>query len=211
MLSDILYGLGITVSLFSVTWLISLPISLLISVVVFLNPGIRLSAKIFSVFFSITPLLAILFWFHYPAQTLLGIVVNPYQTSILVLTLFVVANASDILIETMFDINRRYVDAIKVLGISWKHYLRKALLPVTVYTAVPRLLSLAVMSVHATMFTSLIGVEELFRITQRLNSQYLKPVELFSVMAIGYIAICLPLYLLAMYTKHRFKIGNEQA
>jgi polar amino acid transport system permease protein len=211
MLPDIAFGLYVTVSLFAIAWIIGFPVSLLITILVFLNPGFRHYVKIFSIFFAITPLLAVLFWFHYPAQTLLGIVVNPFQTSVFVLTLFVIANATDILIVNMLDINQRYVDAIKVLGVSWKHYLRKALLPVTVYSAIPRLLNLAVMTVHATMFTSLIGVEELFRVIQRLNSQFLKPVELFSIMAIGYILICLPLYALAVYMKQRYKTADEQA
>jgi len=211
MFPDIVLGLYVTLSLFSFSWLIGFPISLLFAVMVFLHPSTRLYVKVFSVFFAITPLLAVLFWLHYPAQTLLGIVVNPYQTSVFVLTLFVIANATDILVVTMIDVNQRYIDAIKVLGISWQYYLKKALLPVTIFTSIPRLLNLAVTTIHATMFTSLIGVEELFRIIQRLNSQYLKPVELFSIMALGYIVMCLPLYGMAVYIKQRYKIGDEQA
>jgi polar amino acid transport system permease protein len=209
MAQDLFYGISVTVSLFLWAWLIGMPVALLIAVSAFLRPSARILVKAFAIFFTVTPLLAILFWLHYPAQSTLDIVVPPYNTAVLVLTLFVIAGVSDILLVSMIETNIRYRDAIKVLGVRWGRYLRKVLLPVSVVTSLPRLLTLAIVTIHATMFTSLIGVEELFRVTQRLNSLYLKPVELFSVMAFGYLVICLPLYALARYLEQHSIINHE--
>lgn len=61
------------------------------------------------------------------------------------------------------------------------------------------------------MFASLIGVEELFRVVQRLNAQMLRPVELYTALAASYAALCLPLYLAANYLNERLARGGGHA
>jgi ABC-type amino acid transport system permease subunit len=55
-----------------------------------------------------------------------------------------------------------------------------------------------------TLFASLISVQELFRVAQQINSQIYKPIEIYTALAVFFIAICLPLNLLAYWFKKKY-------
>jgi ABC-type amino acid transport system permease subunit len=47
-------------------------------------------------------------------------------------------------------------------------------------------------------------VQELFRVTQQINSLIYKPIEIYTALAVFFIAICLPLNLLAYWLKKKY-------
>jgi ABC-type amino acid transport system permease subunit len=57
---------------------------------------------------------------------------------------------------------------------------------------------------QATLFASLISVDEIFRVAQQVNSLIYKPVEIYSMLALLFIAICVPLHLLANYLRQKY-------
>jgi polar amino acid transport system permease protein len=57
---------------------------------------------------------------------------------------------------------------------------------------------------HATLFASLISVEEIFRVSQRINSTIYRPVEIYTALALFFLMVCLPINLLAAYLKKRY-------
>ena len=54
------------------------------------------------------------------------------------------------------------------------------------------------------LFGSLISVEEIFRISQQINSQLYRPVEIYSALAILFVAVSLPLNMLANYLRNKY-------
>lgn len=211
MYSEFLVGISKTLLLFSMSYFPGFLIGAFIAIVTFFYAKVRSIFFVVSVFFSIVPLLAVLFWFHYPLQTTLGVVWSPLVTSIIVLSIYVIFNVVVILNDTFDTVHKKYNETVKVLGLSINHYILKVLGPISLFLAAPRLLTLAIVTIHATMFSSLIGVDELFRVTQRLNAEYLKPVELYSFMALGYLIICLPLYFIGRYISKIFSNSFENA
>jgi ABC-type amino acid transport system permease subunit len=57
---------------------------------------------------------------------------------------------------------------------------------------------------QATIFASLISVGEIFRVAQRINSEVYRPVEIYTALALFFLAVCLPLHGLAQYLKKRY-------
>jgi len=57
---------------------------------------------------------------------------------------------------------------------------------------------------QATLFASLISVEEIFRVSQRINSTIYRPVEIYTALALFFLAVCLPINLAAAYLKKRY-------
>lgn len=211
MYSEFLVGISKTLLLFGMSYFPGFLIGTFIAIVTFFYAKVRSIFFVVSVFFSIVPLLAVLFWFHYPLQTTLGVVWSPLVTSIIVLSIYVAFNVVVILNDTFDTVHKKYNETVKVLGLSINQYILKVLGPISLFLAAPRLLTLAIVTIHATMFASLIGVDELFRVTQRLNAEYLKPVELYSFMALGYLIICLPLYFIGRYISKIFSNSFENA
>jgi ABC-type amino acid transport system permease subunit len=54
------------------------------------------------------------------------------------------------------------------------------------------------------LFASLISVEEIFRVSQRINSLEYKPVEIYTALALFFLSISLPVNALALWLRSRF-------
>jgi ABC-type amino acid transport system permease subunit len=61
-----------------------------------------------------------------------------------------------------------------------------------------------VIMLHTTLFASLISVEEIFRVSQRINSTIYRPVEIYTALAFFFLLVCLPINLGAYYLKRRY-------
>lgn len=209
MLVEFLYGAYKTLSLAGTAWIFGLPMGIQFSFASLRFGKYSFYLSSLSVFLTVVPFLAILFWFHYPLQNILNVVWTPYSTSVFLLSLFVAVISGEIIAEEMRKIKVELMNSADVLGIRSSLFIRRVIFPTAIQNALPRLLNLAVVSIHMTMFASLIGVEELFRVTLRINSEYLQPVKIFTVMAGVYASICLPLYFLARLLDRRInKKGN---
>lgn len=203
MLTELLYGARNTILIVTAAWSIGLPFGILISFVSLLSPDLRKFFRVAAVILSILPLLVILFWLHYPLQTILNVVIPPIYTSIVLLIVYVTLISGDILAEQMLSMRENLFEAALVLGIPEAIFTKKILFSASLQNSLSRLLTLAVGTVHITMFMSLIGVEELFRVSQRLSSQLSKPIEVYTAMAITYAILCAPLYVFGLFFRRR--------
>jgi ABC-type amino acid transport system permease subunit len=57
---------------------------------------------------------------------------------------------------------------------------------------------------QSTLFGSLISVEEVFRVAQRINATAYQPVQIYTALALFFLLLCLPLYLLAYWLHMKF-------
>lgn len=197
MYQEFLYGAYKTLSLACVGWIFGFPIGILLSFFSLRYSKYRFYLSTLSVGFTVVPFLAVLYWFHYPLQNILGVIWPPYFTSALLLSLFIAIISGEIIAEEMRKIKTLFVDSANVLGINSTIFIKRVIFPTSIRNSLPRLLNLAIVSIHMTMFSSLIGVEELFRVTLRINATELQPIKLFSIMAAVYALVCLPLYYIA--------------
>ena len=203
MIEALAYGAFRSFVLFLTCFSIGLAIGAPIALLAFYRPVVRPFVVLSSALLTAIPLLAVLFWMHYPLQMMLAVVWPPVASSIVVLSIFVAVNFANIGLTAALGVHRNYAEVVTVLAIPDRAYFQSVLLPTAARSALPQVLTLAISTIHLTMFASLIGVEELFRVTQRLNAQYLKPVELYTAMALAYALICAPLYLVASRVRTR--------
>ena len=54
------------------------------------------------------------------------------------------------------------------------------------------------------LFASLISVEEIFRVAQRINAQIYRPVEIYTALGLFFLAVCLPVNGLAYWLQKRY-------
>lgn len=200
-----LSGLWVTVQLCLLIW----PIGIL-SGVLLGSAGARwkvavgLPSKAMSFLLSGVPIIVFLFWLHYPLQYMLGIVVRPFYTAAAALSFVNAILAADIIRGALLDFPSQYVMAARVCGMStWSTVLRIQL-PIISRQVLPPMLFLQVSMLQATIFASLISVEEIFRVAQRVNTEVYRPVEIYTALALFFLAVCLPLHGLAQFMKVRF-------
>lgn len=165
----------------------------------------------FSLLMSSTPVIVLLFWLHYPLQYMLQIVVDPFITSVVALTAIMTAIVSDQVRTTLVDFPLQYSVAARMCGLTPRQTVVKIQLPIIARQILPQLLFAMVIVLQMTLFASMIGVTELFRVAQRINSDIYQPVEIYSTLAVFFIAVCAAMNILAYWLKSRFKWSFSEA
>lgn len=150
------------------------------------------------------PVLVLLFWLHYPAQAILSITVDPILTTIATLSLINIVLTAEIVKKAMDNFPVQYVSAAKVCGISEKKIFYKIKFPILFRQILPGLITLQVTIMHMSLFGSLISVEEIFRISQQINSQVYRPIEIYTALALLFILVSLPLNMLALFLRKKY-------
>ncbi len=150
------------------------------------------------------PVIVLLFWAHYPLQVLLRVVIHPFITAACVLTLVNVLAIAQIVKSALNQFPEEFITAAKVCGLPRWITFRRVRLPILFRQITPSLLSSQVVILQTTLFASMISVEEILRVSQRINATAYKPVEIYSALALLFLAVCLPLNGAAMLLKRRF-------
>jgi polar amino acid transport system permease protein len=157
-----------------------------------------------SFFVQSMPLLVLLFWLHYPAQAVFNVVIDPFITAAFTFAIVNMFGVAELIRGAIVDFPKQYLTAAKVTGLDAKTTVFKIQLPLIFREVLPPLLILQVTMLHCTLFASLISVEEIFRVAQRINAQIYKPVEIYTALGLFFVAVCIPITLLAAWLKHRF-------
>jgi polar amino acid transport system permease protein len=154
--------------------------------------------------FSAIPTLVVLFWLHYPAQAVFNVVIDPFYTASLTLSLVNIFAVGEMVRQAVREFPAQYTIAGRVCGLSGVDIIRYIQLPILFRQLIPGLLVQQVSMLHATLFASLISVEEIFRVSQRINSTIYRPVEIYTALAFFFLIVCLPINLAAAYLKKRY-------
>lgn len=161
-------------------------------------------SRVLSVILAGMPAMVFLFWMHYPLQTMMGIVVKPFITAAVTLSIINVVMVADLCRGAILEFPRQYTWAAQVCGLSAGETALHIKFPILFRQILPGLLLIQITMLQATLFASLISVDEIFRVAQRINSQLYRPVEIYTLLALFFIAVCVPLHLLAEGLKRRF-------
>jgi len=150
------------------------------------------------------PILVFLFWLHYPAQAMFNLVIDPFYTAALTLSVINIFAVADMVRGTLLDFPQQYLTAAKVTGLNRQQTIFQIQLPLILRQIIPGLLLLQTAMLHTTLFASLISVEEIFRVAQRINAQIYRPVEIYTALGVFFLAVCLPVNGVAFYLRHKY-------
>lgn len=200
-----LSGLKVTIQLALIIWICGIIIG---SFLGWLGARYRftvgLPCRVISFILSGVPVLVFLFWLHYPAQSVFDLAIDPFYTSALTFTIINIFAISDLVRVHVLEFPQQYILAAQVCGLTPQQTILRIQLPIILRHILPSLLMLQVTMLHFTLFASLISVEEIFRVAQRINSAIYKPIEIYSALGIFFLAVSLPINGLALFIKHRF-------
>lgn len=198
-------GLMVTFQMCLIIWTIGIILGSLLGVLAAKwTKLLGIPARIIAFVLSGMPMLVFLFWLHYPLQSLLGIVVDPFITAVATISIINIFSVSEVVRIALRDFPSQYIVAAKVCGISNLHTVLYVQLPIILRQTLPSLLMIQVAMLQATLFASLISVNEIFRVAQQINSVIYKPVEIYTALGILFLAICLPMNGLAIWLRQQF-------
>ncbi|OQX18216.1 MAG: hypothetical protein BWK76_08190 [Desulfobulbaceae bacterium A2] len=161
-------------------------------------------SKVVSVILAGMPALVFLFWMHYPLQSYLKVVIDPFITAALTLSIINIFLVADLVRGAINDFPRQYIDAARISGMNASDTFLRVQIPLLLRQIIPGLLLIQITVFQMTIFASMISVDEIFRVAQRVNSIIYKPVEIYTLLALFFIAVCVPLNLFAHWLRIRF-------
>jgi His/Glu/Gln/Arg/opine family amino acid ABC transporter permease subunit len=200
-----LSGLKVTLELCLIIWSAGLILGSLLGVAAARFPTlVGWPVRICSFILGGIPILVFLFWLHFPLQSLMGVVIDPFYTASFALSVLNIFMVCDIVRNAIADFPKQYLMAARVCGMSSTDALQHIEAPIIFRQIIPSLLTTQVYMLQASLFASLISVEEIFRVAQRINAQIYKPVEIYTALGVLFLVVCLPLNGLAFWLKSRF-------
>ena len=90
-----------------------------------------------------------------------------------------------------------YVEVARVCGVTPAVVYWYIKIPLALRNALGPLTSSQVYVLHLSIFGSLISVDEIFRVSQRINAVVYRPVEVYTGLAVLFVIVCVPLNILA--------------
>ena len=132
------------------------------------------------------------------------VVIDPFFTASLTFSLVNIFGVGEMVRQAVSDFPKQYMIAGRVCGLNRRDLVTKIQLPILFRQLLPSLMTQQVSMLHATLFASLISVEEIFRVAQRINSTIYRPVEIYTALAFFFLAVCLPINMAAAYMKKRY-------
>jgi polar amino acid transport system permease protein len=200
-----LKGLMVTLQLSSIIWGLGLILGSLLGLAGSRFPkSVGFPSRSVSFMLGSIPLLVFLFWLHYPAQAVFEVVIDPFYTAAFTLTIVNIFGVADVVRGALSDFPQQYLIAAKVTGLTHRQTVLQIQLPLILRQVLPPLLIQQVIMLHTTLFASLISVEEIFRVAQRINAQIYRPVEIYTALGVFFLGVCLPVNAFAYWLKQRF-------
>ena len=206
-----LSGLVVTMHLCAIIWAVGLLGGWLLGIAeARWRRFVAIPGSIASFILSGVPVLVLLFWLHYPLQAYLKVVIDPFWTAAGVLSLLNIFAVAEVVRGVLVDFPKQYLDAARVCGLSEWDATRYITFPIVLRQTLPTLLMLQVNMLQMSLFASMIGVNEIFRVAQSINSIVYSPVEIYTGLAVFFLAVCLPLNGLALWLRRRFAWGTSE-
>ena len=200
-----LQGFLTTLKLLGLIILVGIPLGVVLGVI-----GGRFSKEIGNIIkglrfiTKVIPVLVFLFWLHYPLQGLLGIVVNPFWTTVIALGIINMVATAYIVVTELELLPQSYHEAGKTLGMTTSQIIRHIELPLLMRRTIPQMLMNQAAMLEYTLFASLISVPELFKVAQSINAMVYRPVEIYSLLVVFFLIILVPLHLLISWLQKKY-------
>lgn len=184
----ILKGMKLTVNLYVITMVFSLPLGILFSLgrvskYSLLNNGIQ----IYTWIFRGTPLLLQLFFVYY-GLPVVGITLTPFAAAAITFVVNYAAYFCEIFRGSILGIDPGQYEAAKVLGMKYWQTMIRIIIPQALITALPPLSNEAISLIKDTSLVSAIGMAEILRNSKEIVTRDFS-ITPFFICALVYLAL----------------------
>jgi len=154
---------------------------------------IRLVGQLWGEIVRNTPILVQLLWVYYVLPIVFRVEITAFTACIIGLSIYSSAFISEVYRAGIQSVPQGHREAAQVLGLSQLQTFSRIILPQAVRTTLPPLAANFVQLIKYSSLASVISVDEVTRRATELSSTTFRPLEIFSFVALVYLAICWPL------------------
>jgi len=155
---------------------------------------------------KVVPVLVLLFWLHFPLQGILGVVIDPFWTTVIALGFVNLVAVAHIVQSDLELLPKSYREAGITLGMNPKQVVKHIELPILARRTSPNILLTQATMLEYTLFASLISVPELFRVAQSINAMIYDPISVYSLLVLFFLIILVPLHLVIRHLKNKYSM-----
>jgi His/Glu/Gln/Arg/opine family amino acid ABC transporter permease subunit len=185
--SDYWHGLETALKVASVAMVISIVVGLVLALARMSRPPITWLAAIYINVFRGVPALVSVIWVYFGWSLLFGISFSVFQAGVIALVLLYGAFISEIYRAALEAIPRGQREAGLALGMHPLRIFLQVILPQATKIAIPNIGSMFIGMVKDTSTFTVIGLLEVARVTQNINSTTFQPFELYTAAAFVYV------------------------
>ncbi|MGE8059210.1 amino acid ABC transporter permease [Pseudomonas sp. NPDC089547] len=200
----LLEGLKVTIQLALAANLMGLVLGFVLCLLVMSRWAIlRWPAQLFIEFFRCTPALLQIIWFFYCIPMMVDVFIDPMLMGILALGLNLTAFNAEAYRAGVQAVPREHLDACTALGLKPFHRTFYVVLPQALRSALPVLLTNGIGSLQQSALVAIVAISDLMYVAKGLATDAYRPLETYSVVALVYFALSLPISKLANMIERR--------
>lgn len=165
----------------------------------------KVTERIITLFISL-PALVVIFRIFYALPMMLGRSIPAFETAIIALSFNLAAFASDIFTAAVKSVPKAQIEAGIMCQFSKWHILKEIIIPQMIKVTIAPLSWRYVETIKLTSLAAIISVDELLHVGQNIISLTYRPLEIYTAIAILYIAIILPLIFGLKYIEKKYSL-----
>jgi glutamate/aspartate transport system permease protein len=136
------------------------------------------------------PLLMIMFWAYYTGPMITGAPTSAYTAALIALAAFEVAYFTELVRVGLQSISSGQRDAALAVGLRPSQAMRFVILPQALRRMLPSLLSQSIIAFQDSTIASVIGVSDVFAVTNIISAREQRPIELYTALAVIFFVLC---------------------
>lgn len=153
---------------------------------------VRWPAQIFIEFFRCTPALLQIVWFFYCIPMIVDVFIDPITMGVLALGLNLTAFNAEAYRAGVQSVPKEHLDACVALGLKpWQRTVY-VVLPQALRSAMPVLMTNGIGTLQQSALVAIVAVADLMYVAKSLATEAYRPLETYSVVALIYFALSLP-------------------
>jgi His/Glu/Gln/Arg/opine family amino acid ABC transporter permease subunit len=185
----LLDGLVVAIEVSAVALALSVALGLLLALLRMSSPPLTWIAALYINVFRGVPALVSVIWVYFGLSLALGVEFSTFQAGVIALTLLYSAFIAEIYRAALEAVPRGQREAGLALGMHPLHAFASVTLPQATKIAIPNIGSMFIGMVKDTSTFTVIGLTEVVRVTQNVNSTYFQPFVLYTAAALLYVAV----------------------
>jgi His/Glu/Gln/Arg/opine family amino acid ABC transporter permease subunit len=137
-----------------------------------------------------SPLLMIMFWAYYTGPMITGAPTSAYTAALIALAAFEVAYFTELVRAGLQSISSGQRDAALAVGLRGSQAMRLVILPQALRRMLPSLISQSIIAFQDSTIASVIGVTDIFAMTNIISAREQRPIELYTALAVIFFVLC---------------------
>lgn len=164
---------------------------------------VRWPSQMFIEFFRCTPVLLQIVWFFYCLPILFNVFIDPIMMGVLALGLNLTAFNAEAYRAGVQAVPREHLDASVALGLkSWQRTIY-VVLPQALRSAMPVLMTNGISLLQQSALVAIVAVADLMYVGKMLATEAYRPLETYSLVALIYFALAIPIARLVHVVERR--------